>query len=133
MITISYVDLLLTVLTACAVASTVALVSGIARARTLASRLDAILLRLEPLLPEVERLSREAEETLRAVRDLSRTADAIAHDVERVTSETSREALPLIHEFAEEARAVRMAIRHLVALVVGAKVGLAALAGSKSS
>jgi len=132
MITISYVDLLLTVLTACAVASTVALLSGVSRARSLAARLESLLLRLEPMLPEINRLSHEAEETLRSVRDLSQTADSIAHDVEHLTAETSRAATPLIQELAVEAEALRLALRHLAALVVGAKVGLAALAGGKS-
>jgi len=66
MITVSYVDLLLTVLTACALASTVALVLGMIRARATMARFDALLSRLEPLVPEVDRLSREAEEALRS-------------------------------------------------------------------
>lgn len=133
MITITYVDLLLTVLTVCAVASTVALVTGIQRARALAARMEAVLSRLEPLLPEVDRVAREAEETLRSVRSLSETAGDIARDVESVSSETRRAALPLIRELADEAMAVRLALRHLAALVVGAKAGLAALARSRPS
>jgi hypothetical protein len=131
MITITYVELLLTVFAACAVISTVALVIGIARARNTMARVDGLLARLEPLLPEVDRLSREAEEALRSVRELSEKAGVIAVDVESVTSEARRAALPLIHDLAEQTAALRVAMRHLIALGVGAKAGLVALARSK--
>lgn len=131
MITITYVDLLLTVVTGCAIASTVALIIGLARARNTMTRVDSLLSRLEPLLPEVDRLSHEAEEALRSVRRLSDTAGEIARDVESVSSETRRTALPLIHDFAEQTAALRVAMRHLVALSVGVKTGLAALSRSR--
>lgn len=133
MITITYVDLLLTILTACAVAATVALIVLAGRTRSLATRLEAVLTRVEPLLPEVERLSREAEDTLRAVRDVSATAGDIARDVERVTSETSRAAMPLIRDLADEAKALHMALRHVSALAVGARAGITALARGRST
>jgi uncharacterized protein (DUF2252 family) len=133
MITITYVDLLLTVLTACAVASTVALVRGMSRAGTMAARVEQLLTRVEPMLPELDRLARETEETLRSVREVSSTAGDIARDVDRVTSEASKAALPLIRELADEARALRMALRHVSALAVGAKAGIAALARGRST
>jgi methyl-accepting chemotaxis protein len=131
MITITYVDLLLTVLTACAVASTLALVFGMRQARSTMARVDSLLTRLEPLLSEVDRLSHEAEEAFRSVRELSNSAGEIARDVESVTSETRRVALPLIHDLADQTAALRVAMRHLVALSVGVKTGLSTLARSK--
>lgn len=98
MITISYVNLLLTVLTLCAVAVAAAVVIGINRARVTMSRLDTTLLRLEALLPEVGRLSREAEETLRSV-----------------------------HELSQIAGEIRAAMRQASAVIMGAKAGLTAL------
>lgn len=133
MITISYVDLLLTVLTVCAVVLTVALVIGINRAHRLAARVDHVVARLEPLLPELDRLSREAEETLRSVRAVSDAAGVIAGDVDRVTSAASRAALPLIDEIAVEAEAVRNALRHVSAIAAGARAGFAALARGRST
>jgi len=133
MITISYVDLLLTALTVCAVVLTGAVVLGINRAHRLASRVDQVLTRLEPLLPELDRLSREAEETLRSVRAVSDAAGEIASDVDRVTSAASRAALPLIDEIAVEAEAVRNALRHVSALAAGARAGFAALARGRST
>ena len=133
MITISYVDLLLTALTVCAVVLTGAVVLGINRAHRLASRVDRVLTRLEPLLPELDRLSREAEETLRSVRAVSDAAGEIASDVDRVTSAASRAALPLIDEIAVEAEAVRNALRHVSALAAGARAGFAALARGRST
>ena len=127
MITIAYADLLLTVLTGCAVVATVAMIFGTLRARTTMGRVDSLLARLETLAPEVDRLSREAAAALRSVRALSDTAGEIAREVEDVTSETRRAALPLIHDLASEAEAARMAFRHLAALAVGAKAGLATL------
>lgn len=133
MITITYVDLLLTILTGCGFAATVALIMGVGRARVLAARLDDLLARVEPLLPQVERLAREAEETLRSVRAVSATAGDIARDVERVTSETSRAAMPLIRDLADEAKALHMALRHVSALAAGAKAGIAALARGRTT
>lgn len=132
MITMSYGDLLLSILTLCAVAATMAFVFGIARARITLGRFDSLLVRLETLVPEVDRLSREAEDALRSVRELSDTAGEIARDVESVASETRQAALPLLHELAGQAEAARLALRQVMALAVGAKAGLAALARSRS-
>ncbi len=132
MITISYVDLLLLVLTVCALASTVALVGGVASARRTMARLDSLLSRIEAGLPEGNRLVREAEEALRSVRQLSDSASDIARDVGGVTSEAKRAALPLIHELAEQSTAARIALRQLLALAVGMKAGLAAFSRNKS-
>lgn len=133
MFNIGYVEVLLTVLTVCAVVVTAVLVAGITQARRTLAALDLTLERVTPLLPELERLSRETEETLRSVRELSRTAGDIARDVGRVTSETRRAALPLIDELGTQAKAVRMLLRHLTALAAGTRAGLAVLARGKSS
>lgn len=132
MITITYVDLLLLVLTVCAIASTVALIMGVVGARRTMTRVDSLLGRIEGSLPEADRLARETEEALRSVRQLTETAAGIARDVESVTSETRRALLPLVHDLAEQTTAARIAMRQLLALAVGIKAGLAALSKGKS-
>lgn len=132
MVTITYADLLLTVLTICAVAVSVAVVVGINRARATLARLDVTLVRLEGLLPEVGRLSREAEQALRSVHGLTDTAGEIARDVESVASETRQMALPMIRELADQVAAIHTVMRQASAVIAGAKAGLAALGRSRA-
>lgn len=130
MVTIRYVDLLLTVLTVCGVGVTVALVVGVLRLRTTLVRVDDFLLRLGALLPEIDRVSVEAEHTLQSVRRLSDRAEEIASDVESMTSETRAATLPLLRELGSQVELAAGALRHLTALLVGARAGLAALGRS---
>lgn len=130
MITISYVDLLLTVLTGCAVGVTIALIVGTLRLRTTLARVDEFLYRAGALLPEIDRVSVEVEHTLQSVRRLSDRAEEIAGDVESMTSQTREAALPLLKELGTQVGIAVSALRHLAALVAGTKAGLAALGRS---
>lgn len=127
MITVEYGDLLLTVLTICAVVLTVAIASIALRVRRAISRLDAPVAKLDHLLPELERLAQEAGPTLRSLRALSESAGAVVDDVGTVTTRTREAALPLIRELSSSVEATQEVLRHLSAFAVGAKVGLSAL------
>lgn len=127
MITISYEDLLLTVLTACAVGVTVAVIAGTLRLRTTLTRVDDFLYRAGALLPEIDRVSVEVEHTLQSVRRLSDRAEQIAEDVETMTSRTRESTLPLLEELGSQVEVAVGALRHLGALLAGARAGLSAL------
>lgn len=132
MITIAYTDLLLTVLTVCAVILTVAVVAGVIRARATLRRLDRLMLRSEALLPEVARLADEATEAVQSVHEIADRTGGMARDLEIVTAEARDVALPVLRELQEQVSMFRSGLRHASALIVGAKAGLSALARSKS-
>lgn len=130
MITIRYVDLLLTILTGCAVGVTIALIVGVARLRGTLARVDAFLARASALVPEIDRVSVEVEHTLQSVRRLSDRAEQIAGDVEAMTSQTREAAVPLLKELGTQVELAVRTLRHLAALLAGAKAGLAAMGRS---
>lgn len=126
MLTIQYTDLLLTILTLCGVTLTVAVVGAAVRARRLAARLDRVLDQIEPRLP---RLGDDLEATVQSTRRVAESAGRISDDLEAVSGETRQAAMPAIGRMADAVENVTEPLRHLSALVTGARAGLSALGG----
>lgn len=124
MITIAYTDLLLTVLTLSVVAGAVFLVMFLSRARIVLGKAGKVLDDVDRLTPKLERIAEGSEESLRGLAKLSQRADRIAEDVEEVTDETRRVAVPIIREAAHHADNAMSSLRHISALVAGARAGL---------
>lgn len=130
MVTISYGNVLLTMLFLCAVVLTVGALIALFRMASAAGRLERLIDRVEP---DVDDVLREGRETLRSAREVIDRAELIADDVEAVTSETRKVAVPLVWDVAGTVNDAMGPLRHLSALLVGARAGLSALARGDGS
>jgi len=130
MVTISYSSLMLTLLVICAITLTVGGLIALFRMASAAGRLERWIDRVEP---DVDEVLREGRATLRSAREVVDRTELIVDDVEAVTSETRKTALPLVREVAGTMNEAMVPLRHLSALLVGARAGLAALTRSNGS
>lgn len=130
MVTISYSSLMLTLLVVCAVVLTVGSLIALFRMASAATRLQRWIDRVEP---DVDEVLREGRATLHSAREVVDRAELIADDVEAVTSETRKAALPLVWEVAGTVNDAMIPLRHLSALMMGARAGLSALTRDNGS
>lgn len=130
MVTISYSSLLLTILVLCALTLTAGVLIALFRIAATAARLERWIDRIEPDLDDV---LREGRQTLHSASEVVDRAELIADDLETLTSETRKAALPLVWEVAGTVSDAMGPLRQLSAIVAGARAGLSALARGNGS
>ena len=121
MITFSYADIVLTGMAMCAVVLTAAVVSAVLTLRSTSRDIRRGLQSFQGL-----------DATLRGTQRVTDKAERILDDVEAMTDETRRSAVPVVRAVGREAEELLGLVRHVSALVAGARAGLGALAGSST-
>jgi len=121
MITLGYADIILTGVAMCAVVFTAAMVSAVLMLRSTSSDVRRALQSFQ-----------ELDATLRATQRVADKAERILDDVEAVTDETRCSAIPVIRAVGRESEELLGLVRHIAALVAGARAGLGALGGSNT-
>jgi len=121
MITLRYADIILTAVAMCAVVFTAAAVSAVLMLRSTCSDVRRALQSFEGL-----------DATLRATQRVADKAERILDDVEAITDETRRSAVPVIRAVGREAEELLVLVRHIAALVAGARAALGVLGGSST-
>jgi hypothetical protein len=114
-----YSDILLTLLTVCAVAVTVVavkLVSTLSRFGRLADRLDMAV-------PQAERLLVDAQGSVRSVERLADRAHDVVDDTKTISGEARDGLVPVIRKLSSSGNAAADGLTHVAALVAATRAG----------
>jgi hypothetical protein len=117
-----YSDILLTLLTVCAVAVTVVAIKLVA---TL-SRFGRLAERIEMAVPQAERLLVDAQGSARSLERLTDRAHDVAEDAQLLTAEARRDLVPLVHRLSRSGNSAADGLQHVAALVAATKAGFRA-------
>lgn len=119
---------LLAVIAVCAVLVTYFVVALADRLRDTLDRWDRLEEALQTRLSAADEVMVDARGALQAIERTSETAESIGRDIGAVTTKARETALPALESVATLTRT----LRHVAALAVGIKAGLAAVSGARA-